>query len=315
MERRARLRSGVPASPAPPRAQLLLAFAIVYVVWGSTYLAMRVAIDTLPPFLMGGVRFVIAGALLAAWVAVRERPGWPTRGQWLWALATGALLMVGGNGGVLLAETRVPSGVVALLAASLAIWMVVLDGLRPEGPRQPPLVWVGLAVGLAGVGVLVGPARLAGAGTVDPIGAAFALGGSLAWAAGSLLSRGRGRPESALAGSALQMLCGGALLLLLAAAHGDFTHVAGPAGAPSARSLAAVAYLVVFGSLVGFTAYVWLLQHAAPAKVATYAYVNPLVAVALGWALGGEPLGARTLVAAAVIVGGVALITAGRARA
>jgi drug/metabolite transporter (DMT)-like permease len=277
---------------------------------------MREAVATLPPFLMGGVRFVVAGALLAGWVVARERPAWPRRGEWAWAVASGALLMVGGNGGVAWAEARgVPSGVVALLAASLAIWMVLLEALRPGGARQPPLVWLGLAIGLGGVGVLVGPARLAGAGSVDPLGAALVLGGSLAWAAGSLLARGRGRPASALWGSALQMLCGGALLLALAAAHGDFARVAGPAGAPSARSLAAVAYLVVFGSLVGFTAYVWLLQHAAPARVATYAYVNPLVAVGLGWALGGEALGGRTVAAAAVIVGGVALITAGRARA
>jgi drug/metabolite transporter (DMT)-like permease len=305
----------VSPSPAPRRAHLLLAFAIVYVVWGSTYLAMRVAVHTLPPFLMGGVRFVVAGLLLAAWVGARERPGWPTRRQWQWALVTGALLMVGGNGGVSWATARgVPSGVVALLAASLAIWMVVLDALRPGGRRPPALVWLGLALGIVGVAVLVGPARLAGAGTIDLLGAALALGGSLVWAAGSLLARGGARPPSALWGSALQMLCGGALLLALAGAHGDFARLAAPAGAPSAASLAAMAYLVVFGSLVGFTAYVWLLQHAAPARVATYAYVNPLVAVGLGWALGGEPLGARTVAAAGVIVGGVALITAGRAR-
>ena len=303
-------------SPAPSRAQFVFAFAIIYVVWGSTYLAMRVAVESLPPFLMGAARFLTAGVLLTAWVALRERPGWPTRGEWRWALASGGLLMVAGNGGVVWAEARgVPSGVVALLAATLAIWIVVLDALRPGGGRQPPLVWLGLALGLAGVGVLVGPARLAGAGAVDPLGALCALGGSLAWAAGSLLARGGARPASALWGSALQMLCGGLLLLALAAARGDVARVAGSAGAPSAPSLAALAYLVVFGSLVGFTAYVWLLQHAAPAKVATYAYVNPLVAVGLGWALGGEPLGARTLAAAAVIVGGVALITVGRARA
>jgi drug/metabolite transporter (DMT)-like permease len=205
--------------------------------------------------------------------------------------------------------------VVALLAASLAIWIVLLEAFRPGGRRQPLAVWFGLAVGLAGVGVLVGPTGLAGAERVDPIGAALVLGGSLAWAAGSLLARGGGRPASALWGSALQMLCGGALLLGLAAARGDFARVASAGGAPSVNSLVAVAYLVVFGSLIGFTAYVWLLQHAAPAKVATYAYVNPLVAVGLGWAIGGEPLGARTLAAAGVIVAGVALITAGRARA
>jgi drug/metabolite transporter (DMT)-like permease len=289
----------------------VLAFAIVYVVWGSTYLGMRVAIETMPPFLMGGVRFLLAGALLALWVAARERPGWPTRGQWGWAAASGALLMVGGNGGVAWAEARgVPSGVVALLAASLALWMVLLDWLRPGGRRPAPLVWAGLALGLVGVSVLVGPGALAGGRGVDPLGAMCVLGGSLAWAVGSLLSTSARRPPSALAGSALQMGCGGAMLLVLALAHGDFARAA----PPSARSVAAVGYLVVFGSLVAFTAYVWLLQHAAPSKVATYAYVNPLVAVGLGAALGGEPLSARVLAAAGVIVGAVALITAGRAR-
>ena len=298
-------------SPAPPRAQLLAAFAVVYVVWGSTYFGMRVAVETLPPFLMGGVRFLTAGAVLALWVAVRERPRWPSRGEWAWAVATGALLMVVGNGGVVWAEARgVPSGVVALLAASLALWMVVLDWVRPGGRRPTAAVWAGLLLGLAGVALLVGPGALAGGGGVDPLGAACVLGGSLAWAGGSLLSAGRGRPPSALLGSALQMLCGGALLGVLAFAHGDLARAA----APSARSVLAVAYLVVFGSLVGFTAYAWLLRHAAPARVATYAYVNPVVAVALGAALGGEPLSARVLAAAAVIVGAVALITAGRAR-
>lgn len=279
-------------------------------MWGSTYLAMRVAIETLPPFLMGGVRFLTAGALLAAWVAWRERPGWPTRAQWVWAALTGALLMVAGNGGVMWAETRVASGVVALLAATLALWMVVIDWLRPGGRRPTLMVWAGLAFGLVGVGVLVGPSRLTHGGGVDPLGAAFALGGSLAWAAGSILARGRGRPASAVQGSAMQMLCGGAMLAALAALHGDLARAA----APSARSALGLAYLVVFGSLVGFTAYAWLLRHAAPARVATYAYVNPLVAVALGWALGGEPLTARVLVAALVIVGAVALITVGRER-
>lgn len=298
-------------APAPPRAHLLLAFAIVYVVWGSTYLGMRVAIETLPPFLMGGVRFLIAGGLLGLWVVLRERPARPTAAEWRWAALTGALMMVGGNGGVAWAEARgVPSGVVALLAASLALWMVLLDWLRPTGRAPAPLVWAGLALGLAGVGVLVGPGALAGGRGVDPLGALCVLGGSLAWALGSLRSAGAGRPASALYGSALQMLCGGAFLCLLALAHGDFARVT----VPSARSVAAVAYLVVFGSLVAFTAYVWLLQHAAPARVATYAYVNPLVAVALGAALGGEPLSPRVLAAAAVIVGAVALITVGRGR-
>jgi drug/metabolite transporter (DMT)-like permease len=310
----------VPTSALPTRAQLLVAFAIVYVVWGSTYLAMRVAVQSIPPFLMGGVRFVVAGLLLAAWVTWRERPRWPTRRTWGWAAMTGALLFVGGNGGVAWAGRTVPSGIVALLAASLAIWMVLLDWLRPGGQRPTALVLGGAALGLAGVGLLVGPSRLsAGAGGIDPWGSALALGGSLTWAVGSLLMRHRHAPASPFLGSALQMLVGGVLLLGLAALHGDFSPgaLAGvTAGDPGAtRGIWALAYLVVFGSLVGFTAYIWLMRHAAPSKVATYAYVNPVVAVLLGWALGGEPIGPRTIAASAVIVAAVALITVGRTRA
>lgn len=304
-----------PAAPAATRAQLVLAFAIVYVVWGSTYLAMRVALETLAPFPMAAARFLVAGTLLGGWVIARERPRAPTARQWAWAALTGALLLVGGNGGVLWAEARqVPSGIVALLAASLALWMALLDWLRPGGRRPGALVALGLLLGLAGVALLVGPGALAGGGSIDPIGAALVLGGSLAWAAGSLLSRGgRGRlapPASPLLGSAMQMLAGGAMLALLALVDGDRVTMA----AASARSLGALAYLVVMGSLVGFTAYVWLMRHAPPSRVATYAYVNPVVAVLLGWSLYGEPLGARTAAAAGVVVGAVALITVGRAR-
>ncbi len=311
--------SAAPAHAAPSRAQLLLAFAIVYVVWGSTYLAMRLAVQHVPPFLMGGVRFVIAGALLGAWVAWRERPALPPLRAWGWAAVTGTLLFLGGNAGVAWAGKTVPSGVVALLAASLAIWMVLLDWLRPGGRRPGALVLGGAALGLGGVGLLVGPAELAGHGSVDPFGSALALGGSVAWALGSLLTRHRAAPASPFLGSAMQMLVGGVLLLGVAALHGDFAPVSlgaiDPAQPGVARSLWAVGYLIVFGSLVGFTAYIWLMRNAAPAKVATYAYVNPVVAVLLGWALGGEAIGARTVLASAVIVAAVALVTVGRSRA
>ena len=310
--------AAVPAGPAArgaTRGQLALAFFIVYVVWGSTYLAMRVALEGFPPLLLGGVRFLVAGALLGAWVAARERPRRPTARHWAWAALTGLLLFAGGNLGVLLAETRVSSGVTALLAASLALWMVLLDWLRPGGTRPTPAVWAGLALGLVGVAVLVGPGELAGAHGVDPVGAACVILGSLAWAGGSMLSRARQRPSSPLLGSTMQMLCGGTILLGMAAARGDVGRALAATHAPPAHAVAALGYLVIFGSLVGFTAYLWLMQHAAPASVATYAYVNPVVAVLLGWALGGEPVGARTLVAAGIIVAAVACITIGRSRA
>ena len=299
---------------APPRARVLAAFAAVYVLWGSTYLGMRVAIETIPPLLMAAIRFLIAGLILLAWTTWRERPPRPDRRAWGWAALTGGLLFVLGNGGVVLAERTVHSGVAALLAASLAIWLVLLDWLRPGGVRPNLAVVCGLVLGLGGVAVLVGPGELAGARGVDPLGAALVLGGSIAWAAGSLLSRGGARPASASLASALQMLAGGVMLLVLAAATGDVARAAG-GPPPSARSVAAVVYLVVAGSLVGFTAYIWLVNHVAPAKVATYAYVNPVVAVLLGWALLDEPITARTLLASVIIVGAVALITVGRSRA
>ncbi|MDF1503938.1 EamA family transporter [Roseisolibacter sp. H3M3-2] len=297
----------------------MLAFAIVYVVWGSTYLAMRIAVRTVPPFLLGAMRFLVAGALLGAWVAWRERPGWPGARAWGWATVTGALLFLGGNAGVAWAGRTVPSGVVALLAASLALWMVLIDWLRPHGRRPSAPTVAGLALGLAGVGLLVGPAELAGSGGVDPWGSAFVLAGSFAWAVGSMLTRHPAAPASPIVGSAMQMVAGGLLLAVVALLHGDVggaTAAALAPGAPGARAgWASLAYLIVFGSLIGFTAYIWLMRHAAPSKVATYAYVNPVVAVLLGWALGGEGLEPRVLTASAVIVAAVALITVGRTRA
>lgn len=295
---------------------MLAAFAAVYVLWGSTYLAMRVAIETLPPFVMTALRFLVAGLILLAWTLWRERPPRPGARSWGWAALTGGLLFVLGNGGVVFAERTVPSGVAALLAATLAIWLVVLDWLRPGGVRPNLVVTAGLVLGLGGVAVLVGPGELAGARGVDPRGAAYVLGGSMAWAAGSLLSRGGARPASASLAAAMQMLAGGGMMLALAVVSGELGHLlaAGARPAVSARSLAAVAYLVVAGSLVGFTAYIWLVNHVAPAKVATYAYVNPVVAVLLGWAIVGEPVTPRVVLASAVIVGAVALITAGRTR-
>jgi drug/metabolite transporter (DMT)-like permease len=305
-----------PRPTGPSRVQLVLAFGIVYVVWGSTYFAMHVAVERIPPFLMAAARFLVAGAILSGWVAWRERPGRPTPRMWGWAFITGALLFVGGNGGIAWAGRTVPSGIVALLAASLAIWMVLLDWLRPGGRRPTALVLGGAVLGLVGVGVLVGPSGFAGAGSVDGFGAALALGGSLTWAVGSLLMRHPAAPASPFLGSAMQMLAGGVLLLGLAAAHGDLTPAGLATLTPGAgwRWFGALLYLVVAGSLIGFTAYIWLMRNAAPSKVATYAYINPVVAVLLGWAFGGEAIGARTLAASAVIVTAVALITVGRSR-
>ena len=299
----------MPDTPSPSRASVLAAFAALYVIWGSTYLGIRFAVETLPPFTMAGGRFLTAGALLYGWSRARGAPPL-TRPQWRTAVVAGALLLLGGNGGVSWAEQTVPSGVAALLIASTPMWMVLLDWARPGGTRPGPAVWAGLALGLAGIGVLVGPERLGGM-PVDPLGALAIAGGSFCWAAGSIFQRTAPKAESTLLNVGGQMLAGGALLLLFGQLVGEQVDVA----AVSAKSLWAVAYLVTVGAIVGYSAYVWLLKVTTPARASTYAYVNPVVAVLLGWALAGEPLSPRVLGAAALVVVAVVLLTtAGGAR-
>ena len=299
------------AAGRPSRMRVASAFAAVYVLWGSTYLAIKFALESLPPFWMAGSRFLIAGALLYVW-ARRRGESKPTRIHWRSAVVVGGLLLMGGNGGVVFAEQRVPSGLAALLVATVPLWMVMLDGAG-RGWRRPPLqVLLGIGLGLAGVALLVGPGRFAGGHGVDPLGAGVLLFGALCWATGSLYSRRAPLPPSPLLGTAMEMLGGGACLAVAGLLTGEWHRLDLAAASP--RSLLAVAYLVIFGSLVGFTAYVWLLKVSTPPLVATYAYVNPVVAVFLGWAFAGEPVTARTLLAAAVIVGAVVLITTYRAR-
>ena len=291
------------------RWQLAAAFAAVYLIWGSTYIAILFAIETLPPFWMAAARFLVAGTLLYAWARWRGAPA-PTRLHWRGAAVVGALLLVGGNGGVVWAEQRVPSGLAALLVATVPLWMVMLDGAG-RGWRRPPVqVLLGIAIGLAGVGLLVGPGQGAGGQAVDPLGAGVLVLASLSWATGSLYARRAPLPSSPLLGTAMEMIGGGLCLAVAGLIAGEHRRLDLAAASP--KSLLAVAYLIVFGSLVGFTAYVFLLRHTRPALVATYAYVNPVVAVLLGWALAGEPLTARTLLAGAVIVGAVVLITTHR---
>ena len=300
-----------------PRARIVAALAAVYLVWGSTYLAIRYAIVSLPPFLMGGVRFLVAGTLLYTFLRARAHAPRPTVREWRWSALAGVLLLGIGNGSVAWAEQRVPSGTAALLVATVALWVVVLEWVRPGGRRPPALVLGGVLLGLAGVAVLVGPQGLgaggAGARPVDLVGAIVLVVASLAWALGSLVARSGHAPRSMLLGAAMQMITGGAWLVLFGLAVGE-----GAALHPSAvtgRSLLALGYLVAFGSLVGYSAYIWLVGNVAPAVATTYAYVNPVIAVLLGWAVAGEPLDARFAVAAAAIVGAVALVTVGQARA
>jgi drug/metabolite transporter (DMT)-like permease len=285
----------------------------LYIVWGSTYLAIRFAVETIPPFLMAAVRFLLAGLILFIWRRLAGDP-LPTRLQWRSAAIVGLFLLLGGNGGVVWAEQRVPSGITALLIGCTPLWMVLIDSLYRR--RKPAwLVLLGLLLGLAGIGLLVGPSELTGLqGEIDPLGALVITLAALSWSAGSLFSQEAQRkgsmPASPLMNTAAQMLSGGVALLLLGTLSGEWARF--DPSTFSARSLLAVAYLVVVGALVGFTAYVWLLKNAPITLVSTYAYVNPLVAVFLGSLLAAEVLTSRVLLAAVLIVGAVALITAKR---
>ena len=289
------------------RARLIAAFAAVYVIWGSTYLAIRFAVETLPPLLMASARFIIAGAIVLMWARLREDAAWPSRVEWRVGLIGGALLLLGGNGGVSWAEQRVPSGIAALLVAVVPLWMVLLDWLRPGGTRPRGAVFAGVGLGLAGLGLLVGPDAIRSGSGTDAVGATVLILASLSWAAGSLYTKFAPRASSTTIGTGTQMLAGGLTLLAASVVAGeparlDLAHA-------STTSLVAFLYLLTFGSLIGFTAYVYLLAHTTAAKASTYAYVNPVVAVLLGWAIGHEPVTSRTVLAAAVILGGVAIIT------
>jgi drug/metabolite transporter (DMT)-like permease len=279
----------------------------VYVLWGSTYLGIRVAVETIPPFLMAGVRFVIAGALLLAWrlpPALRAGKA-PTAAEWRRALVIGAALLVGGNGLVAWAEVSVPSGVTALIVALVPLWMAIYDRFVLRRPMSG-MAAAGLAVGFGGVALLVGTPG----GAVRPLGALVLAVASISWAAGSLYSRDAKIHGDSLLATGMQMTVGGALLCLLGLFTGESAHL--DLAAVSAASWVAFAYLVVFGGIVGFSAYLWLIREAPTALVSTYAYVNPLVAVFLGWAVLHERLTSATAIAAAVIVAGVAAIVSSR---
>jgi drug/metabolite transporter (DMT)-like permease len=291
------------------RAQIIAAFASIYVIWGSTYLAIRYAIETIPPFLMGGARFLVSGALLYIWARYRGAPR-PTRLHWRNAIIAGAFLLLGGNGAVIWAEQFVPSGLTALLVSILPFWLVIIEWLRPPRKRPSGAVLAGLVLGFVGIIVLVGPGNVGGRGDVRPLGALVLILGSLAWAIGSFWSRDAKLPDSGLLTTGMEMLGGGVLLLIVGVLSGELSHF--DVHHVSRASAIGLAYLVTFGSLLGFTSYIWLLDKVSPARLGTYAYVNPIVAVLLGWAIAGETLSARTAIAAVIVICAVALITTAR---
>jgi len=277
-------------------------------VWGSTYLAVKYAIATLPPLLMAGTRFVLAGLVMSVVGRASAEYKPPTAAQWRTSFVVGALLLVGGNGGVVLAERYIPSSLAALLVAVEPFWIVLLSWLWLRQPRPSGKVLLGLVLGFGGVYLLVGEQLGAGSGLRQLLSAGAVIGAALCWAAGSVYGLRAPSPRSAVLGAGMQMLAGGVLLLLLGLLTGESRNL--DLGQVSRASWLGFGYLVVFGSLVAFTAYSWLMKNAPPARVATYAYINPVVAVLLGWVLLGEALTGQMLVGAAVVVGSVALTTA-----
>jgi drug/metabolite transporter (DMT)-like permease len=294
------------AAPAP--ALVWLALGTVYVIWGSTYFAIRKAILTLPPLLMASARFLVAGSLLYFWAIRRgdrenDRPRWP---QWRTAIIVGVLLLGVGNGGVVFAERTVPIGIAALTIATIPLWMALIDRIF-FGQRLAPLAIAGLALGFGGLGLLVGGI---GGGRLDPMGMVILLVAAVGWSTGSMYSRRAPLPSRPLVGTAMEMLAGGIALAVAGAVRGEFAAI--DPSRFSAESLLALGYLVVFGSLVAFSAYIWLLRTVPISLVSTYAYVNPVVAVFLGWAFLGEQITPRTLAAGAVILVAVALMISAR---
>jgi drug/metabolite transporter (DMT)-like permease len=284
---------------------ILLAFLAVYMVWGSTYLAMRIGDESFPPLLLAGTRHLITGLLFYPFF--RWKTGIkPTKEHWITASVTGFLLLCVGNGGVCWAELTVPSGVAALLVAMVTLWMVLVDWWRPGGHRPSSRVFIGIILGFAGLTLLVGPSHLGNSGRIDPWGAGVLAISSFAWASGSIYSKHSPHPSSALLSMSMQCLAGGIALWIGGFVSGEVHnfHLA----AISMRSWLAVAYLIVFGSGIGFTAYIYILKNSTAARVATYAFVNPVVALLLGWLFASEELTLRTLLAAAVILGSVILV-------
>jgi drug/metabolite transporter (DMT)-like permease len=304
------------ARPSPPTAAVVVALLTVYLVWGSTYLAIAVVIKTMPPLLAAGVRYLAAGLIMVIAFAALARirrgasaPERPTKAQWRSAIVIGVLLLLGGNGGVVLGELFIPSGIAAVLLAMEPMWLAGIDaGLTRRRPSA--LAVAGILAGIAGIAVLVVPVE--GLAGFDPIGVGLVLLAGVSWAAGSIYVRHASLPRSGVLGTGMEMLAGGGALLIAGVLLGEVGQT--DLAAFSTESVVALLYLIVFGSIVAFTAYTWLLANVPISVVATYAYVNPVVAVALGAVLLSEPITVRTLIAAVVIIGAVVAMVSGRPR-
>jgi drug/metabolite transporter (DMT)-like permease len=294
-------------SVSPPRAwKVLLAFSIIYFVWGSTFLAIRVGVHEVPPFLLAGMRFLVAGAVLCAWMRARGT-ALPTAREWGGASFLAVLIFVLDYGLLFWAERRVPSGVAAVMMATIPVFMALAEIVFLRTQRLTLRLGVALVVGMCGVGVLVGRSVSLGGAPVDTAGACALIVAAVSWSVAASLSRRVPLPGSKAMSSGAQMLAGGVLLTLTAALLGEFRGFR--VQAVSREAWLALAYLIVAGSIMGFTAYVWLIHHESPTKVGTYAYVNPVVAVLVGYFFGGEALGPRTILGTALVLVCVVVIT------
>ena len=290
----------------PSCMQLVLGFASIYLIWGSTYLGIRYAVETIPPLLMMALRHSIAGAVVYAWARARgaERP---TRKQWGYAAIAGTILFLGGHGTLAWAEEKIPSGLAALLCATLPMWTVLIAWMSRSERNFGAKVWTGILLGFAGVAILIGPDALRQGASLDMLAALTAMFGSFSWAAGTIYSHGVKLPSSTVLSAAMQMIAGGASLYLASLLSGEMARV--HSSSFTLRSTGALLYLIVFGSIIAFTVFTWLVTVTRPSLLSTYAYVNPVVAVFLGWMLANEPIGVHTIVATTVILAGVALVS------
>jgi drug/metabolite transporter (DMT)-like permease len=299
---------------APSRTALIAAFAAIYLIWGSTYLGIRIAVESMPAFLMASTRFIVAGGIVAAFIAL-TRGFKATAKQWRDNAIIGGFLCLGGNGLVSWAEEEVPSGIATLIISAGPVFIVLMDWAvhawakdGKRGARPNALIFAGLALGFAGLAILVGPDVLAtGVGSLDPWRLLGLLGATFFWGVGMMIMRYVREPAEPFTASGIQMICGSGWLLLASLATGELGRF--DPSLITGRSVIAWAYLVVFGSLIGFSTFTWLMRHSTPAKVSTYAYVNPVVAVFLGWFVLNETVSPRIFLAAAIIIAGVALIT------
>jgi len=294
----------------PNKLKIWIALLTVYTFWGDTYLGIHFAVETIPPFLMAGTRYLLAGACLYVWRRLAGDPA-PTRGQWLRASLVGLLLLLGSNGLLSLAEQNVASGISSLIIGSVPLWMTTMEALRPGGVRPNLLCMIGLAIGFGGIALLVAPSMMGGKSVNAPtLGVITLLFAALFWSLGSIYSRSARLPASSLLSTGMEMLGGGAGLYLAGSLTGEWHQLV--LSNITARSWLAMLYLFLLGSLAGFTAYAWLLRAAPISLVSTYAYVNPLVAILLGSLFAQETLTVHVLVSAAIIIGSVVLINLSR---